>query len=85
MKSAVNFDAYEAIFIHSFRYSFSYFSLVKFIFFNCVLIFSKPRRKIDDDQFHLIISVQSISSCSEKKETIHNDEIKIIIADYTHA
>ena len=83
-ESAVDFDAYEAIFIHSFHYSSSYFSFVKFIFFNCVLIFSRSRG-IDDDQFHLMISIRSIFSCSERKKAIHNDEIKIIIANHTHA
>ena len=43
-ESAVDFDAYGAIFIHSFHYSSPYFSFVEFIFFNCVLIFSRPRR-----------------------------------------
>ena len=84
MKPAVDFDAYEIIFIYSFHYSPSYFSLVKFIFFNCILIFSKLRRA-DNDQFHLIISVRFIFSCSEREKTIHNDEIKIMIADHTHA
>ena len=84
MKSAVDFDAYKVIFIHNFHYSPSYFSLVKFIFFNCVLIFSRPRR-IDNNQFHLMISIRSIFSCPERKEAIHNNRIKIIIADYTHA
>ena len=83
-ESTVDFDAYRVIFIHNFHYSSSYFSFVKFIFFNCVLIFSKFRR-IDDDQFHLMILVRSIFSCLEREKTIHNDEIKIIIADHTHA
>ena len=48
-ESTVDFDAYEAIFIHSFHYSSLYFSFVKFIFFNCVLIFSRPRKEIDDN------------------------------------
>ena len=41
---AVDFDAYEVIFTHNFHYSSSYFSLVRLIFFNCVLIFPRPRR-----------------------------------------
>ena len=86
MRSAVDFDAYEAIFIHSLHYSPSYFSLVGFIFFNCILIFFRPRRA-DDDQFHLMISVGSISSCSKRGKAVHNDEIEIMIADrdHTHA
>ena len=44
LKSAVDFDAYGAIFIHSSHYSPSYSSLVEFIFFNCVLIFLRLRR-----------------------------------------
>ena len=83
-ESAVDFDAYRVIFNHNFHYSFSFFSFVKFIFFNCIFIFSKLQ-KIDNDQFHLMISVRSIFSCSEREKTIHNDEIKIIIADHTHA
>ena len=83
-KPAVDFDACKAIFIHNLYYSPSYFSFVKFIFFNCVLIFSRFR-KIDDDQFHLIISVRSIFSYSEREKAIYNNEIKIIIADHTHA
>ena len=84
LKSAIDFDAYEVIFIYSFYYNSSYSSFVKFIFFNYVLIFSKSR-KTDNDQFYLMISVRSIFSCSEKEKAIHNDEIKIIIADHTHA
>ena len=44
LKSIVDFDAYEIIFIYSFHYSLSYFSFVEFIFFNCALIFSRFRR-----------------------------------------
>ena len=83
-KSAIDFDAYKVIFIHNFHYNFSYFSFVKFIFFNCVLIFSRLR-KIDNDQFHLMISIRSIFSCSEREKAIHNDEIKVMIADHMHA
>ena len=81
---AVDFDAYGAIFTHSSHYSPSYSSLVEFIFFNCILIFPRPRGA-DNDQFYLIISVRSIFSCSEREKTIHNNEIKIMIADHTHA
>ena len=85
-ESAVDFDAYEVIFIHNFHYSSSYFSFVKFIFFNCILIFFKFQR--DHDFFRnrlMIISIRPIFSCSEREKTIHNDKIKIMIADHTHA
>ena len=84
LRPAVDFDAYGAISIHSPHYSPPYSSLVEFIFFNCVLIFPRPRGA-DDDQFHLMISVRSISSCPEREGAIHNDEIGVIIADHTHA
>ena len=79
----IDFDAYETIFIHNLHHSPPYFSLVKFIFFNCVLIFSRLRG-VDNDQFHLMISVRSISSCSERRRAVHNDEIEIMIADHMH-
>ena len=84
MKSAIDFDAYEAISIHSSHYSPPYSSLVELIFFNCILIFPRPRRA-DDDQFHLMISVRSISSCPEREGAVHNDEIKVMIAGHMHA
>ena len=85
-ESAVDFDAYETIFTHSLHYSPSYFSLVELIFFNCVLIFFRFWK--DHDFFRnrlMIILIRSIFSCSEREKTIHNNEIKIMIAGHTHA
>ena len=81
---AVDFDAYEAISTHSPHYSPPYFSLVKFIFFNCVLIFLRLRGgrwwSISFDDFGTIYL-----QLSRKRKAIHNDEIRIMIAGYTHA
>ena len=83
-ESAVDFDAYGAIFTHSPHYSPPYSSLVGLIFFNCVLIFPRSRR-VDDDQFHLMISIRSIFSCPERGKAVHNDGIEVMIAGHTHA
>ena len=68
LKSAVDFDAYAAISIHSLHYSSSYFSFVEFIFFNCVLIFSKFRRESMMINFIWWFRYDSSSAVQKEKE-----------------